>query len=119
MPFDWTKYLDIAKYLNSNTEVDREAAQRTTVSRAYYAAYCYARNHAVSFLGFIPQNDPQDHENVRKHYQHSGLAGVADKLDSLRRIRNVCDYDDEILHLENLPAYAIREADAIYKRLKK
>lgn len=40
MPFDWQDYYDLAKELSEREE---EAALRTAISRAYYAAFCSAQ----------------------------------------------------------------------------
>lgn len=54
MTFNWKEYLEIAKFLKNindslsekNAKFSTEAAYRVAISRAYYAAFCYARNHA-------------------------------------------------------------------------
>ncbi len=40
MPFDWRGYFDLAKELS---EREDEAALRSAISRAYYAAFCSAQ----------------------------------------------------------------------------
>lgn len=47
MSFDWKKYLELAEYIYENSSIlpDKEACYRTSVSRAYYAAFCIARRY--------------------------------------------------------------------------
>ena len=42
MKFDWEEYFNLAKELAGTTE---EAKLRSAVSRAYYSAFCLARNY--------------------------------------------------------------------------
>lgn len=67
MAFDWREYLELAKELVSqaNSGYSAEAAERSAVSRAYYAAFCHARNDAETFLGFQRTGRPEDHQNLR------------------------------------------------------
>jgi hypothetical protein len=62
MAFDWREYLVLARWLQTNTPpgMTEEGARRCAVSRAYYAAFCYARNYARDFLGFTPRNDAEN-----------------------------------------------------------
>jgi hypothetical protein len=46
--FDWVEFLALANDLRGRLGAlySEEAANRTAVSRAYYAAFCHARNYA-------------------------------------------------------------------------
>lgn len=46
MSFDWSQYRDLAQELVGQTKSasSGEAKQRAAISRAYYAAFCKARN---------------------------------------------------------------------------
>ncbi len=59
MSFDWQRYLVIAQNLSAQAaaSTDSEALCRSAVSRAYFGAYCHARNYAKDFLGFDPRED--------------------------------------------------------------
>ena len=101
MPFDWKEFLAVAKFLQGQAgdNFSEEAASRCAVSRAYYAAYCHARNYAREKQGFIPSKTAEDHINVRRHYQHQGdgrMRKIASVLDALYQWRTTCDYEDEI-----------------------
>jgi hypothetical protein len=120
MPFDWHDYLDLARWLEANTPpgTSDEAAKRTAISRAYYAAFCYARNYARHYLGFVPRDDETDHGRLRAHLRQRRRHGTADKLDSLRDARNQCDYDDNVTEdLAAMLGTALREADYVFQSL--
>jgi uncharacterized protein (UPF0332 family) len=50
MMFDWSDYLDLANELAGDiaSQTTEEAKLRSSVSRAYYAAFCKARNYLRS-----------------------------------------------------------------------
>lgn len=109
MSFDWKEYLILAQFLQGNNEVvySEEAARRAAVSRAYYAAFCLARNYASIKLGFDPKGRGEDHGNLISWYRvfetsNPSLSGISDNLDELRIWRNTCDYDDKPRILTNL-----------------
>ncbi|MCK9333381.1 MAG: hypothetical protein M0Q19_09485 [Candidatus Cloacimonetes bacterium] len=127
MVFDWTGYLTLAKFLHMSASVSypEEAAKRAAVSRAYYAAFCYARNYAEHALGFIPSHRARDHGDLIIHYEaaeiiHPALSGIADALDELLEWRRTCDYDDEVVCVTDLDAlvdHALDDAQNIINTL--
>ena len=70
MGFDWREYLILAQFLQGHSEIkySEEAARRAAVSRAYYAAYCHARNYARDKLNFVPERKGIDHGNLISWY---------------------------------------------------
>lgn len=62
MPFDWRHFLSLAKELSnySGTSSLQEAAARSAVSRAYYAAFCWALDYASMQLGFQRSGKAED-----------------------------------------------------------
>jgi len=55
MAFDWREYFKLSQFLQGQgVSFTQEAAFRCAVSRAYYAAFCHARNYARDRLGFSP-----------------------------------------------------------------
>lgn len=102
MAFDWGEFLDLADFLAGNeaARYTSEAASRSAISRAYYAAFCHARNHARTYLGYRPTGAAADHATLRRHFGRHGQFNVARRLDDLRTWRNLCDYEDTV---ENLP----------------
>ena len=62
MAFNWVDFIVIAKYLHTsgkNSQIPIDAAYRCATSRAYYAAFCHARDYATARLGFIPTKKPK------------------------------------------------------------
>ncbi len=120
MPFDWHAFLDLARWLESNIPpgVSAEAAERAAVSRAYYAAFCYARNYARDYLGFVPRNDNTDHGHLRAHLRQKRRQATSICLDRLREWRNECDYLDDLSHgLAPMLPRAIADADYVFQSL--
>ncbi len=127
MPFDWTQYLKIAEFVyQQNLDcqgITKEAVSRCAVSRAYYAAFCYARKNARDLWGFSCTGR-DDHKNLPTFLiERKAMPGTASVLKRIRIWRESCDYDDD-LALPNINAeYAIKEAqriiDDISARVKK
>ena len=99
MPFAWKTLLDIARQLEkeaSQGPIPAEALRRSAVGRAYYAAFCHARNYAVQYLGYHLKGFGDDHGALRAHLRKSRRGGDAARLDTLRHLRNDADYADEL-----------------------
>lgn len=123
MPFDWKKYLELARFLQSyhGNEIDGEAARRCAVSRAYYAAFCHARHYLEVNFGFIPSKTRVDHRDVRdflKLQARRNLTITANKLETLARWREQCDYNDVVLKLPTILVEAIQQAQSVLDELK-
>jgi uncharacterized protein (UPF0332 family) len=122
MPFDWKELLALARHLqgHSGTSYSEEAVSRTSVSRAYYAAFCHARNYAENKLGFRRTGSGRDHELLRKHLRNLGGAWpeIAEDLEDLYKWRCQCDYDDEIGNLQILVSDAIEAAEKIIQQCR-
>ncbi len=122
MRFEWREFLELARDIQnySGPGYSREAAWRTAVSRAYYAAFCHARNYAEANLGFQPNRDWTDHRGLREHFQKLGQPwiNIAARLQRIRRWRNDCDYSDVVPDLPNLVKFAIKEAEDVIAQLK-
>ncbi len=118
MAFNWQGYLQIARVLAQETQgVNQEAAWRSAVSRAYYAAFCHARNYARDRHNLILGNDPGDHKLVRKHFLKRKMYNVASDLQDLRIWRNDCDYSDVLTNLLALVNSAINKAQSVVSAL--
>jgi uncharacterized protein (UPF0332 family) len=131
MTFDWYQYLVLAEYLydNRDTFPDREACLRAAISKAYYAAFCLARNYARDFVGvaslkenrLVLDESAQDHGSVKKHYIRAPdpkNRQVGNSLDRLRDSRNQADYSDTINKLEELAKAAISQSKQVHTLLK-
>lgn len=118
--FDWTEFLELARYFQNRFSVgfSTEASNRSCVSRAYYAAFCTARNYAESHLGFVRTGTPRDHALLRQHLQSLGGAWsiVAENLQSLRTYRNQCDYEDSVANLNRMATDSIQLAEFVIQQ---
>ena len=126
MPFNWGEYLNVSRHLENqsrqpNQSLDFvEACQRAAVSRAYYAAFCTARNYAQAQMGYTPTKTGDDHKNVRELFrQHPYLymRKVFTNLKRLSRLRKECDYDDTVDNLSKKLQEAVKLAEDILKLL--
>jgi uncharacterized protein (UPF0332 family) len=100
MTFDWTKYLILAKELSERA--NDEASLRSAISRAYYAAFCTARNRLLQEGEEIPRTG-EAHNLVWEKYResaHRGRKKIGVIGDRLRRSRNIADYEDEFPNLD-------------------
>jgi hypothetical protein len=119
MAFDWRDFLELARFLQSQSNIAiQEAAQRSSVSRAYYAAFCHARNYTRDQLGFSPYYHVADHQLVRDCLRSNRMGSVATCLDKLRQWRNDCDYDDVLGNLPSLVSRAISKSSSVLTSLR-
>lgn len=98
MAFEWKKFLDLAQRLQQQAaDGDQdEALLRTVFSRAYYAAFCRARNYARDWLNFVIRDDVEDHGRLRAHLALRRRKGDAHRLERLRRWRNEADHHADL-----------------------
>ena len=117
MPFDWKLYLDLARELSQPTTSNagtQEARLRSAVSRAYYAAFCHARNYSRDWLKFVPNHTADDHGRLRAFLKDGKRRSIALKLDQLRQWRNDADYSDSVTSdLATMATYAVSEASKL------
>jgi uncharacterized protein (UPF0332 family) len=129
MTFDWRQYLTLAKNLctNSHDFPNQEACFRVAISRAYYAAFCTARNYAKNYDRLSLQRTGEDHRLVKDHYSFANDSNTQQKrkreqiginLDRLRNLRNKADYDDIFPRLENEAKYAIALSSQVINLLE-
>ncbi len=93
MTFDWSDVYDIAAFVaDHDFGAQQEAALRTALSRAYYAAFNWAKvwceNQGCSF-----GNNSSDHEGVRVYLRSLGHPDLADHLYRMHRYRKLADYE--------------------------
>jgi len=119
MAFDWGQYLSLARFLNGESlSYWPEAGLRSAISRAYFAAYCYARNYASKNLGFVPTRKADDHDRLIQHYSNSGRPEIANALDSLRKWRNQCDYQNNAsINIQNTVPFALKQSGKVFTDL--
>lgn len=119
MAFNWKEYYDLAKFLQGQTgsNFTQEAAFRSAVSRAYYAAFCYGRNYAQDRLEFTPQRNAEDHGHLIERLRDRKLGHIAQKLGRLRQWRNNCDYDDTVGDLPPILAASLTYTQEVFNTL--
>ena len=84
-PFDPLEFLDLARSLGQTS--NDEASLRTAVGRVYYALFLVARSRiATTVIGKAV------HAEVIKHVKQRDRS-AGDQLATLRRFRNVADYE--------------------------
>lgn len=120
MPFDWREFLALAHDLRGRTGTgySQEASDRTTVSRAYYAAFGCVRAFAESRLRFQSQRTAADHTLLINYLQRDPRwINLANILRRLRGWRNQCDYDSDVPDLQILVTIALRDAEVVLQRI--
>lgn len=120
MSFDWHDYFKLADQLNSDPAVFGvdEAVFRCVASRAYYSAFCNARNtaiakHHVTFGKF------QVHQAVANHFfrRHSTLEKrISRNLSRLKKRRIQADYED-LIALPDTPTGIAQQALDLARRI--
>jgi len=118
--FDWAKYLALAEDLAKRH--GDEAAQRSAVSKAYYAVYCRARNsleerqlYDRKAVTKTPHQDVWDafESDHRQEWITIGQIGS-----NLKKDRVVADYNDRVPNREKLTQGAMRQAKKLRQALQ-
>ncbi len=114
--FDWRDYLELARELGSH---DDEASLRSAISRAYYAAFCTARNRLIQQGELIPQTREAHRLVWEKYVSHSAgsLRSVGNDGIRMRRWRNMADYDDHVPLLASRARRTISKAAKLLETL--
>lgn len=120
MSFDWSEYLQLARYLAAqDVSPSEEARQRSAISRAYYAAY-----HEVRLLarqqGF-QDSHAENHRNLieyclaepRREWRNLG-----ENLRRLRDKRNSADYDRRFERVDYHATTCISLAASVLDQVK-
>jgi uncharacterized protein (UPF0332 family) len=122
MSFDWSEYLNLAQELTGQavSPSSQEAKLRSAISRAYYAAFCKARNHLRDKEG-LPIQKIDVHQYVRNRFKSSPdkvRKKVGENLNRMRKDRNKADYDDEVPRLAAMTVKTLKLADQVIRRLR-
>lgn len=80
--------LEVAEALQQVSNQGNDSAARSSISRAYYAAFLHARDKAG-----IPDTSAGVHQLTINHYNSIGCTKAAQYLDRLRIERNRADYE--------------------------
>ena len=121
MSFNWDQYLDLASELAGKppkTPSTEEARLRSAISRAYYAAFCRARNELRDQRGVV-NVEKMTHKQLWKRFETADTKDqqIASDGDRLRRDRNAADYDDVIENLSSVANSALELSAGIIDRL--
>lgn len=139
MSFDWSEYFELAQYLADINSVNSsgsainpksrlsEAKLRSSISRAYYAAFCIARNYLRDFLHDpkllkARNGDLNEHKYVAEEFKHNRaknkkMIEVGNDLSKLRQYRNKSDYDDRIYSLEKEVQFSLKLAENVISKI--
>ncbi len=120
--FAWGDYLTLAQFLEQHASQTgtQEAALRSSISRAYYAAYGLMRRWASQHPGapFVPTRTGSDHSQLREWLRRSGFTVEAQELERLHKRRKQCDYDDVLSQALNVACQqALLQAEDTLKAL--
>ncbi len=126
MTFDWREYRKVAdKLFNQRSDFSsEEACCRIVISRAYYSAFCLARNRARDLNEIKLGSGGEVHKQVINHYllasTSKARANIGVHLDRLRFVRNTADYDDTLkIHNPVKEAKAaLIQAEDVYQLLQ-
>lgn len=118
MPFNWKEYLYLAQFLQNccGPNFSDEAAQRSAVSRAYYAAFCSYQRYATVKLGYV-KTTYDVHTDLRDFLKRNRKSKEASALDYLRKWRNQCDYEDMVFNLAVLTAQSLSDVEQLLNNL--
>ena len=105
MTFDWSQYLKLAQELAGQgvTAAAQEARLRSAISRAYYAAFCLARDHLRHKEKHPVPTNGRAHAYVRNQFRNSSDRArkkLGHNLGRLHKDRKRADYDDSVPDLE-------------------
>ncbi len=120
MSFPWSDYLTLAEALiRARTSfAPAEARYRAAMSRAYYAAYGAARQHARAYEGYTPDPTGRDHRLLVTHYQHGPRPiqhQIGRTLQRLMDNRLQADYDEDIpADVRQLALASVQEARQVF-----
>jgi hypothetical protein len=113
--FDWREFLALAIDIagKSGEGYSLEATNRSAVSRAYYAAFCTAREYAIYQWGFIATHTGRDHRALVAHLEQANLWKLSRRLVRLRQWRNLCDYQTVVNNLSSITEQALQLAQEV------
>ena len=126
MKFDWSEYFNLANEL-IKTDAN-EAKQRSSISRAYYAAFCLARNYLRDYLGYTKLSrrdfDANVHQYVAEEFnkfdpKNKRMIEIGRDLGRLRSFRNNADYEDTIFSLQKNTQMSLQLARNIIDNINK
>lgn len=125
MTFNWKDYLTFAENLQAapNMPGPEEAALRSAVSRAYYAAFRAALEYGKK-NGYAATRTGEDHNKIREYFrkiqtnQKKNL-DISTQLDRLHDYRRQADYENTLkTKPEYMIVYAISMAKKVFQHIE-
>src|SRR5687767_3400745 len=121
MTFNWRDFLTFAENIEpaSSNVGPREAALRSAVSRAYYAAFQASMEFGKQD-GYVPTGTGEDHFKIRKHFReskptHERKKKISIELDRLYDLRRKADYENALkTSPENMANFALGMARSVF-----
>jgi len=122
--FNWSHYYDLAKKLTETDKslCNKEALTRSAISRAYFGAFCLARNLAIDrgWVRNIPESG-KAHKIVKNYFYNNKnrkkyLIGA--NLDKLRNDRNEADYKNKCEDLNKKAEICVKRAENIIQLIR-
>lgn len=112
---------DCLKLANKLATVNNEAAMRSAVNRAYFAAFhktkMFVQNSGVKFSGAKRSNIHTDVVKFLFGHNDEKVKLLSSELDRLRNDRNKCDYADTVNNLKRVAENAVITAKEIFNNI--
>lgn len=121
MSFPWIEYLHLAENLaeTGTHSVSRDAKKRAAISRAYYAAYCLARDKQWGADAEPPDGGESHTVLIRELIQSGGVKGqVGNDLQRLKTQRKRADYMGYFSDLDQQTSFVLRVATRVVQKLE-
>ncbi len=122
--FDWNDYYDLSCDLLENYPTGlSDAAYRCAVSRAYYAVFGVAREHAEHRDKLTLEHNGTDHGRVQWHFRkapnNTPRHQIGVNLNRLHDVRKTADYDAATSITHKSAELSLRMAAETLRLLKK
>lgn len=121
MSFESKNYLYLAQELAGKTPINpsnEEARLRSAISRAYYAAFCSARDYLESKTPLVIPRAISVHHFIKQQFLDSRDGKhkrIGRYLELLHDNRKLADYGDEIKGLSKVADLVLQRADDVIK----
>jgi uncharacterized protein (UPF0332 family) len=124
MTFNWRDFLTFAENIKIAPDEPgpKEAALRSAVSRAYYAAFQAALEFGAA-EHFSPKQSGEDHFGIRRYFQqytpkNDVRSKIALQLQRLYDFRRKADYEKAITNPVSLADWSIKSSQVIFRYLE-
>lgn len=119
--FDWEELILLADSLKDNKTIGtEEAINRSVINRAYFGAFCLARNLAKDNNWIKLANNGSDHEKVKQYYKGNNnktKQQIGILLERLHTDRKHADYDDVCCSSKEATSKIVRRAQEVRAKL--